>query len=402
MASQASRPTVYGCGCGTSSSAASRTSSSVDTPADDDLLPAPTAAKRARTEPSPLDETHLSPELWAHVMLYLPYSDILNCTLVNRMVLHEAAPKVTSLRICSARQMRAEPARRFSGARRIKIDCLFQDNYDQMVFSREAVGMAVPFLGCLPALQEASLGGTVMHVGQTFYLEYGDREGGRPLLENERLMRSMLLGICGAYRSGTVSAYAKIDGVLLGTGCSNTDRYDGRPDATWSECAQCVDVCKCFPLEQVASFKTTCIRYRRGIRDRYRCQVCLPMVRILELLLRRPGGRELLLKPTFFLEQVILHRRTDYFCALKVLDLLPLAKITSCDIQDHMAGGLYMAKERYVARYLFDEMVAAGIPLKRGYFEIVQEAPFSIRESVFDEMVAAGMLLKREDFVLVP
>jgi len=356
------------------------------------------AADDSASSPPSHEEAHLSPDLWARVMVYLPYADILNCTLVNRTILQEAAPKVTDVRISTARQMRAVPARRFSGVRRIKIDCLFQDNYDRMQFSREAVGMVVPFLGCFPSLREASMGGTIAHAGRAVYLEYGDRVGGQPLLENERLMRSMLLGLAGAYRTGTIRSNVRISGVLLGTGCNNTNRYDGRPDASWAECAQCLDICNSFPLEEVAAFETNKVRKRRAVRDRYQCQVCLPMVRILKIVMSRTGGKQLLLDPAFFLEQVVFYRRKCYFAALKLLNLLPLIDIDRGDIKLHMAGEHYKMAPRCIEGYLFDELVAAGIPLNKEDFDIIEKPPFRIEESLFNEMVALGIQLKREDF----
>ena len=185
--------------------------------------PIPPPAKRPRIGTdgmvSSVGTAHLSPDLWAIVLMFLPYRDILRGTILNRTFLREVSPKVRSIRIHTASQMRAIPARRFAGVTDIVIECLFQCSFDQMFFDREAVGMVVPFLCCFPALRRCSLGGLLAHAGEMHYLEYGDRvTSGRPNMENERLMRSLLIGICGAYRTGILHREARIDGILLGTG----------------------------------------------------------------------------------------------------------------------------------------------------------------------------------------
>lgn len=340
--------------------------------------PIPPPAKRPRIGTdgmvSSVGTAHLSPDLWAIVLMFLPYRDILRGTILNRTFLREVSPKVRSIRIHTASQMRATPARRFAGVTDIVIECLFQCSFDQMIFDREAVGMVVPFLCCFPALRRFSLGGLLAHAGEMHYLEYGDRvTSGRPNMENERLMRSLLIGICGAYRTGILHREARIDGILLGIGCNNTDRYDGRTDATWGDCLQCIDVCKAFPLEVLPTFDTVSMREKRPIRDRYRCQVCLSMTKILKIVLNRPGGRSVLTDPESFLEQVVLHGRRDYFSALKVLKLLPEISVSRGDVQNHMASKQYSeTKARYIERWLFDELVSLGIPLRLEDFDEVE------------------------------
>jgi len=243
-----------------------------------------------------------------------------------------------------------------------------------MDFDREAVGMVLPFLTCFPSLRKVSLGGLLEHAGEMHYLEYGDRvTSGRPNMENERLMRSLILGICGAYRTGILHHDARIDGILLGTGCNNTDRYDGRPDASWGDCLQCIDVCKAFPMELLPTFDTVNMQEKRPIRDRYRCQVCLPMPKILKIILKRPGGRAMLTDPMFFLEQVVLHGRQDYYGALKALKILPEISVSRGAVQKHMASKVYgETKVRHIKRWLFDELVSIGIPLRLEDFDVVQ------------------------------
>ena len=114
--------------------------------------PIPPPAKRPRIGTdgmvSSVGTAHLSPDLWAIVLMFLPYRDILRGTILNRTFLREVSPKVRSIRIHTANQMRAIPARRFAGVTDIAIECLFQCSFDQMAFDREAVGMVVPFLCC--------------------------------------------------------------------------------------------------------------------------------------------------------------------------------------------------------------------------------------------------------------
>ena len=344
----------------------------------------PPPAKRPRIATTDADENiddaprtaHLSPDLWAIVLAHLPYSDILNCSVLSCGFLREVSPKVRSIRIHAANEMQAVPARRFAGVTNLTIECLFQDSFgaDHMVFDREAMGMVLPFLTCFPSLRKISVGGLLSVAGEQHYLEYGDRvTSGRPNMENERLMRSLLLGICGAYRTGILHREARVDGILLGTGCNNTDRYDGRPDATWGECLQCIDVCKAFPMEQLPTFDTVSMREKRPIRDRFRCQVCLSMTKILKIILERPGGRAMLTDPAFFLDHVVLHGRQDYYGALKVLKILPEISVSRGDVQKHMASKAYSeTKARYIERWLFDELISNGVPVRLEDFDVVE------------------------------
>ena len=81
----------------------------------------------------------------------------------------------------------------------------------------------------------------------------------------------------------------------------------------------------------------------------------------------------MLTDPAFFLEHVVLHGRQDYYGALKVLKILPEICISRGDVKKHMASKAYSeTKARYIERWLFDELVSNGVPLRLEDFDVVE------------------------------
>ena len=59
--------------------------------------------------------------------------------------------------------------------------------------------------------------------------------------------------------------------------------------------------------------------------------------------------------------------------ALKVLKILPEISVSRGDVQKHMASKAYSeTKARYIERWLFDELVSNGVPLRLEDFDVVE------------------------------
>ena len=120
---------------------------------------------------------HLTPDIWATVMPFLPYRDNLKCTAVNRSFLRDVAPRVKWITVLSAAEMKARPARRFSGVEFVTVGCLIRngrtmhggDRYGEFdevedpllgyEVDGEVVNLLTPFLCLFPSLKLARAGG---------------------------------------------------------------------------------------------------------------------------------------------------------------------------------------------------------------------------------------------------
>lgn len=67
---------------------------------------------------------NLPADIWAKALAYLPYSDVLQCTAVNRAYLRRVAPLVERITVFSSSELKTRPAARFSGVKYAKIACL--------------------------------------------------------------------------------------------------------------------------------------------------------------------------------------------------------------------------------------------------------------------------------------
>ena len=112
-------------------------------PADADYLPSPKRPRRAdqsaaatTEDTSTSSSPHLTADLWALVMPYLPYLDNLRCTAVNRSFLHDVAPKVKEIMVMSSAEMKVKPARRFGGVEDVKVACLYRRRRVMLVGDR--------------------------------------------------------------------------------------------------------------------------------------------------------------------------------------------------------------------------------------------------------------------------
>ena len=57
---------------------------------------------------------NLPADIWAKALAYLPYSDVLQCTVANRAFLRRVAPLVERITVFSSSELKTRPAARFS------------------------------------------------------------------------------------------------------------------------------------------------------------------------------------------------------------------------------------------------------------------------------------------------
>ena len=105
-----------------------------------------------------IDKITLPPEIWANVMKYLPFDNILSCCAVSRSMLHETMPLLTKIQIDKAAQMNLAVASRFRDVTDIHINSLllreihnegmWDDEITEVSFDFESRIRVLPFLFC--------------------------------------------------------------------------------------------------------------------------------------------------------------------------------------------------------------------------------------------------------------
>jgi hypothetical protein len=120
--------------------------------------------------PASYQQPILPAEVWAGVMQFLSFGDILTCGAVSRSLLHETMPLLTLLRIDKASQMHLGVASRFRDVTDIHINSLMKEvviDFDidgteikDVVVDLETRIKSIPFISrFLPTLERIHFGG---------------------------------------------------------------------------------------------------------------------------------------------------------------------------------------------------------------------------------------------------
>ena len=73
----------------------------------------------------------LPAELWAaHILIFLPYADMVRSSIVSRTFLKEFTPRIKEIDVESPHEMKAAVAKRFRGVETMRIRCLFSHDGD--------------------------------------------------------------------------------------------------------------------------------------------------------------------------------------------------------------------------------------------------------------------------------
>ena len=267
------------------------------------------ASKRLKTSPAgndgapPDDDTHakltLPPEVWADVMQFLPFGDIVSCGAVSRSLLRETMPLLTLLRIDKASQMHLGVASRFRDVTDIHINSLLTEELiDEGSDARdievdiETRIKVIPFISrFLPTLCQVHFGGK--NEDEEDIEGFAPADGyfyeGDEVYPNDgpwASMKAFIDMLSGAYGIGAFPSRLKISGL---TCPNNRNRFGG------DSCTTCQRACKSFPLASVVAFECngSSISNARSGRP-YGLDVCLPVAEVERIIESRPGGKELL------------------------------------------------------------------------------------------------------------
>mmetsp|Transcript_15584 Transcript_15584/g.24183 ORF Transcript_15584/g.24183 Transcript_15584/m.24183 type:complete len:434 (-) Transcript_15584:71-1372(-) len=242
----------------------------------------------------------LAPEIWAHVCDFLPYETLLQTAAVSRGMLVEVMPRVTMLHIDKSWQLHAGVTRRYGDVRDVYIYSLIEFenlriSYDCHL-NEDTLTRALPFLCSFSSrLERVFLGGRRPNHGQV--LNVGRVEGyksNRFSDEDDIKMSNLIDSFSGAFRAGALPDNLWIAGLS----CSrrrNTLEYT---------CKVCQNACKSFPLRSVVDFEDKLVIHRRyhsfgasnDVFDEviFGLNVCLRRTQIEEIVMGRPGGKDLL------------------------------------------------------------------------------------------------------------
>jgi len=329
-------------------------------------------AKRPRiVDLNVIELPHLTPDLWASAVSFLPYADMIQCTAVNRSFLHDVALGIKEIEVSSASEMMVAPARRFRAVHEITIGCLircrrnmhggdrfgdFDVDSDYSDADDDVVSLVVPFLSQFPALRTVDMGGLTPTPGvdEPQWTDFSALDD-----EDERilgLMHGLILSLCGAYRSGLLSRSTCINGLCFQ--CRNASDH-GDDDSSIDFCATCFHRCKYFPISEVAD------SFHASAFWRY----CLPVKKAMEIVLKRPGGKALLSSPEYLLRTAAwsCEKTTD---ALKDLGLIPKVS-RECFVKWFQDYPLPLSQRN---QRNYERLKSLGLPVERSDFPI----PFSV------------------------
>ena len=278
---------------------------------------------------------HLPPDLWALVMSFMPYSDNLTCSVLNKSFLNDVAPRIKMITVLDREELRfGDPASRFRGVEGASIACIFRDpdgykrfqhndgksyefsRWDDMVEGKElrpevdaiAISRIVPFITNFPVLSKIVFGRLYIFDGIDRFDECWQKKclvlmkwdvgynkanicyyaGSK---RNHSSMRSLEHVIGGAYASSLLSDAVLVYGLPLREGC-----YYIGDDNQWGnreQCPHCNFFFDTFPLREVIKQASSrCVGASGRVNS----------------MLKRQGGRDLLTSRELILDTYLYPR----------------------------------------------------------------------------------------------
>eukprot|EP00547_Thalassionema_nitzschioides_P003182 CAMPEP_0194213440 /NCGR_PEP_ID=MMETSP0156-20130528/14045_1 /TAXON_ID=33649 /ORGANISM="Thalassionema nitzschioides, Strain L26-B" /LENGTH=351 /DNA_ID=CAMNT_0038941467 /DNA_START=28 /DNA_END=1083 /DNA_ORIENTATION=+ len=226
-----------------------------------------------------VENTELPSEVWANILDYLPFSDVIQCSVVSCNMLRDVLPRVTQLSIFRKEELRIAFARRFRGGNVTQIDvyclilCIDHDQEEQFSLCQYTASRIVPFICEFTKLDAVGLDVDAEGIPLgTYFRDTFVQE------DSVEIVRSLVRSICGAYQTGAISQEARLYGPAFQAGAFICYKAEA--------CNLCKMYCQSFPLEQAVNARATCI----SVRER------------LNTIASRPGGAECLASKTLALE----------------------------------------------------------------------------------------------------
>lgn len=190
-------------------------------------------------------------QVWGHVMNYLPYTDVLACLLVNRLLSFEAPAFVKELFVFESCELNPEfllvaPAatkkRRFVNVIDVSIFCLLRDvvhwssEHPRHRLCTDVIDKIVPFLQAFPKLIICSMGGWDENLLKLQYYNGEDCIGPE---DHAAQYRRLIESFSAAFEQETLPQSLILD-------CFKIECR-----ANVAECEFCERVCATFPLSKL-------------------------------------------------------------------------------------------------------------------------------------------------------
>ena len=229
-------------------------------------------------KPSSIDESSsigLPAELWAHVLQFVTFDEVITCTAINKSFLCDVPKQIKVLYVKSGESMDITPAaiKRFSSVERVYIHVIRKIENGIADFHLDVVALknAVPFLSNLPNLKQCIL---VSCYNDSIVEHYDiSREEVYDHPQSTVKWRDFMVSVCQAYKTGKLSEEVDFYNLLPNNnvgvnGCAWKDipKLDSYRDDV---CQVCDMLCNSLPPLQVLDFDEEfipCISYSNMAR----------------------------------------------------------------------------------------------------------------------------------------
>ena len=354
--------------------------------------PATASAKQASADEIPVS-------VWGHVMDYLPYTDVLKCLVVNRLLSFEAPSFVDELHIFKSCEVQLYPLfrtrRRFENVSELNIFCLLDEvphseSRDKtQKLNLDTVDRLVPFLECFPKLKFCFCGGWDSKSFEEVCFNMYECTGPEDHVDH---YRQLLRQFSSAFEKGSLPRSLELASVLEATDSPMTCGEVG----TNNECSFCSRICCTFPLNCLLGlyreFDHLCVdncTLMKRIRDRKWSRKCFEAASTefcgTAIGLRRVAANQVSRKE--LVKRKALDPNHIYFLSKVQLERIKFMVDLGIDI-----GTWGETPEDATKEHLLEKM--------KGIFPLSHWG-FALTKSTFDIMVQVGYPFEKADFVLV-
>lgn len=233
---------------------------------------------------------------------FLPYRDVRSALLAGKSIARDSTPYVTTLSICSERELDSPSARRFPNVTNVNIMCLFrlvdtsvQSNGTVLLVKAPRISPTVPSRIC-PFLQQfprlrAIFVGMARESPETFRfnLTYYTRMNLTRAECSYDLYKNLLWSFCGAFRTRSLPSDLTFEDNPLDSSLelSVLQPWCSNPESPLDE-DLCREICATFPLNYLLTLNVGDLRDAYGPFDDYRpFNVCLETHEFYEIIRRR-------------------------------------------------------------------------------------------------------------------
>ena len=195
--------------------------------------------------------------VWGRAMDFLPYTDVLTCLSVNRMLSFEAPKYVKRIIVLKSCEVEYLPLvrnrRRFENVTLVKILCLVvplqeETDTERHILCTDVIDKIVPFLEVFPKLGKCRLGGIEQAKDLTRYLlEYNPEFCAGPD-DHASHFRRLIKHFAVAFERGSLPQHLLLGGVVEGL---HVQLAVCMKDDDGTNCSSCSQILRAFPLNNL-------------------------------------------------------------------------------------------------------------------------------------------------------